>query len=119
MYEIFKKINHRKCQLHAALTFLHLLDFLLLLINGGAQQGEDDTSLRVDADSGDQHFTAALHDVCAGQDHRIECFAFFHMIRFASQRGLINLQLRNRVHVNMVSNMFNSRFASPSSRYSG
>jgi hypothetical protein len=65
---------------HAALTFLHLLDLLFLLVNGGAQQREDDTGLRVDTDGGDQHLTAALHDMGAGQHHRIERFTFFHMI---------------------------------------
>lgn len=41
------------------LTFLHLLDFLLLLVYSSAEEREDDTSLGVYTDRCYQHFAGA------------------------------------------------------------
>lgn len=73
---------------------LSLTLFQFLLISrfiSGTQKGKDDTRLRIYAHSGDNDFTAALHDMSARQHHGIKLNTFFHMIRFTSQGGFINL----------------------------
>lgn len=72
-------------------TLFHFSYFSLLLINGGTQKREYDTSLWINTNSCYYHFTTAFHDMSAGQYHRIERFTLFNMIRFTSQRWLINL----------------------------
>lgn len=61
-------------------TFLHFLNLLLLLINSGSQQREDDARLRVDADGGHQHLPGTFHHVRTGKYHRIERFPLLNMI---------------------------------------
>lgn len=52
-------------------TFLHLLFLLLDLLRGGAKEGEDDAGLGVDPHRRHEDPAAPLHDVGAGEDHRV------------------------------------------------
>lgn len=72
-------------------TLLHLADLGLLLIDGGAQQREDDARLRVDADRGHDDLAGALHHVRAGQHHRIVGLALLDVIGLAGQRRFVHL----------------------------
>lgn len=47
---------------------------LLFLVLAGAQEGEDDASLRVEADGGDHHPTRALHYVGAWKARKMRKF---------------------------------------------
>merc|ERR1719188_2145261 len=67
---------------------LHIFfDPLLLLLVGlllhGAEQGEDDAGLRVDADGRDEDLAAALHDVRAGEHHRVAVGALLDVVGLA------------------------------------
>lgn len=60
-----------------------LLLLLVCLLLDGAEQGEDDAGLRVDADGRDDDLAAALHDVRAGEHHGVELGALRHVVRLA------------------------------------
>ena len=60
-----------------------LLLLLVGLLLDGAEQGEDDACLRVDADGRDDDLAAALHDVRAGEHHGVAVGALLHLVRLA------------------------------------
>lgn len=75
-------MNYEKCynSFEWIVTFLHLPDLRLLLIDGSSQQREDDAGLRINTDRSDQHLTAALHHVRATKYHRIVVLTLLHVI---------------------------------------
>lgn len=79
-------INLFSLSYHSLYTFLHFTNFRLLLIDGSAEQRENDTGLGVYTDCRDQYLAASLHYMRAGQDHWVVGFAFFHVIRFTRKR---------------------------------
>ena len=59
---------------------------------GGAEQGHDDAGLRADADGGDEHLAAALHDVRAGEEHG-PVDVLLDEVRLAGETRLVDLEI--------------------------
>ena len=52
--------------------------------------------LRVDADGGDEDLAAPLHDVGAGEDHRVLVDTLVDLVGLAGQTAFINLKMERR-----------------------
>ena len=79
-----------------ASIFTFFLAFLVLLggrVLDGAQEREDDASLRVDAYRRHHHLAGTLHDVGAGEEHGVHVGALFDLIRLTSEGRLIDFEI--------------------------
>lgn len=72
---------------------LGVLVVLLLAVGlSGTEQCHDDTSLRVNTNGSDEHLSAALHDMGAGEEHGL-IGALLDQIRLAGERRLVDLEI--------------------------
>ena len=80
-YKILQKLEPKEIKLYILRppTFLHLLFLLLDLLRGGAKEGEDDAGLGVDPHRCHEDPAAPLHNMGAGQNHRVSRHALLDL----------------------------------------